>query len=69
MKLTYITPASRVINLEPMQMLAASGSDSKVKIVSDENKSLDPTASFLKARAGALKAGTTKINTPRIFID
>lgn len=50
MKLTYITPASRVINLEPMQMLAASGSDSKVKIVSDESKSLDPTASFSEGK-------------------
>ena len=48
MKLTYITPASRVINLEPMQMLAAS--DPKVKIVSDESKSLDPTASFSEGK-------------------
>lgn len=48
MKLTYITPASRVINLEPMQMLAAS--DSKVKIVDDEAKSLDPTASFSEGK-------------------
>lgn len=48
MKLTYITPASRVINLEPMQMLAAS--DPKVKIVDDENKSLDPTASFSEGK-------------------
>ena len=50
MKLTYITPASRAINFEPMQMLAVSGSDSKVKIVSDENKSLDPTASFSEGK-------------------
>lgn len=48
MKLTYITPASRVINLEPMQMLAAS--DPKVKIVDDEAKSLDPTASFSEGK-------------------
>ncbi len=48
MKLTYITPASRVINLEPMQMLAAS--DPKVKIVSDDSKSLDPTASFSEGK-------------------
>ncbi len=44
MKLTYITPSSRVINLEPMQMLAAS--DPKVKIVDDELKSLDPSDAF-----------------------
>lgn len=50
MKLTYITPASRVINLEPMQMLAASGSDSKVKIVTDDTKSLDPTTSFSEGK-------------------
>lgn len=48
MKLTYITPASRVINLEPMQMLAAS--DPTVKIVDDEAKSLDPTASFSEGK-------------------
>lgn len=48
MKLTYITPASRAINFEPMQMLAAS--DPKVKIVDDENKSLDPTASFSEGK-------------------
>ena len=48
MKLTYITPASRVINLEPMQMLAAS--DPTVTIVNDENKSLDPTASFSEGK-------------------
>ena len=48
MKLTYITPASRAINLEPMQMLAAS--DPTVKIVDDENKSLDPTASFSEGK-------------------
>lgn len=48
MKLTYITPASRVINLEPMQMLAAS--NPTVKIVDDENKSLDPTASFSEGK-------------------
>ena len=50
MKLTYITPASRAINLEPMQMLAASGSDSKVKIVNDDTKSLDPTTSFSEGK-------------------
>lgn len=50
MKLTYITPASRAINLEPMQMLAASGSDSKVKIVTDDTKSLDPTTSFSEGK-------------------
>lgn len=48
MKLTYITPASRAINFEPMQMLAAS--DPKVKIVDDESKSLDPTASFSEGK-------------------
>ena len=48
MKLTYITPASRAINFEPMQMLAAS--DPKVKIVSDDSKSLDPTASFSEGK-------------------
>ena len=48
MKLTYMTPASRVINLEPMQMLAAS--DPKVKIVSDDSKSLDPTTSFSEGK-------------------
>lgn len=48
MKLTYITPASRVINLEPMQMLAAS--DPTVNIVNDEAKSLDPTASFSEGK-------------------
>ena len=48
MKLTYITPASRVINLEPMQMLAAS--NRTVNIVSDDSKSLDPTASFSEGK-------------------
>ncbi|WP_337773130.1 hypothetical protein [Prevotellamassilia timonensis] len=48
MKLTYITPASRVINLEPMQMLAAS--DPTVKIVDDEAKSIDPSASFSEGK-------------------
>lgn len=48
MKLTYITPASRAINFEPMQMLAAS--NPTVKIVDDENKSLDPTASFSEGK-------------------
>ena len=48
MKLTYITPASRAINFEPMQMLAAS--DPTVKIVDDENKSLDPAASFSEGK-------------------
>lgn len=47
MKLTYITPASRVINLEPMQMLAASP---KVTIVNDDTKSLDPTTSFSEGK-------------------
>ena len=47
MKLTYITPASRVINLEPMQMLAASP---KVTIVNDETKSIDPTTSFSEGK-------------------
>ena len=47
MKLTYITPASRAINLEPMQMLAASP---KVNIVNDESKSLDPTTSFSEGK-------------------
>lgn len=47
MKLTYITPASRVINLEPMQMLAASP---KVTIVDDETKSIDPTTSFSEGK-------------------
>ena len=48
MKLTYITPASRAINFEPMQMLAAS--DPTVKIVTDDSKSLDPTASFSEGK-------------------
>ena len=47
MKLTYITPASRVINLEPMQMLAAS--DPTVKIVTDDTKSI-PTTSFSEGK-------------------
>ena len=47
MKLTYITPASRVINFEPMQMLAASP---KVTIVDDETKSIDPTTSFSEGK-------------------
>ena len=33
-----------------MQMLAASGSDSKVKIVTDDTKSLDPTTSFSEGK-------------------
>lgn len=45
MKLTYITPSSRVINLEPMQMLAVSG-DPKVGIVKDEDKSVSPSDAF-----------------------
>lgn len=48
MKLTYITPASRVINLESMQMLAAS--DPTVTIVDDETKSIDPTTSFSEGK-------------------
>lgn len=48
MKLTYITPASRAINFEPMQMLAAS--DPTVTIVNDDTKSLDPTASFSEGK-------------------
>lgn len=48
MKLTYITPASRAINLEPMQMLAASGPT--VNIVNDESKSIDPTTSFSEGK-------------------
>lgn len=44
MKLTYITPSSRVINLEPMQMLAAS--DPKVGIVEDGNQSVAPSDAF-----------------------
>lgn len=44
MKLTYITPASRVINLAPMQMLAAS--DGTVNIVNDESQAIDPSKSF-----------------------
>ena len=47
MKLTYITPASRVINFEPMQMLAASP---KVTIVNDDSKSVDPTTSFSEGK-------------------
>lgn len=47
MKLTYITPASRAINLEPMQMLAASP---KVTIVNDDTKSIDPTTSFSEGK-------------------
>ena len=47
MKLTYITPASRAINLEPMQMLAASP---KVNIVNDDAKSIDPTTSFSEGK-------------------
>ena len=44
MKLTYITPSSRVINLEPMQMLAASGP--QVGIVEDDSQSADPSGAF-----------------------
>ena len=44
MKLTYITPASRVINLAPMQMLAAS--TNSVNIVDDDSKAINPNASF-----------------------
>lgn len=47
MKLTYITPASRAINFEPMQMLAES---TKVTIVDDETKSIDPTTSFSEGK-------------------
>lgn len=47
MKLTYITPASRAINFEPMQMLAASP---KVTIVDDDTKSVDPTTSFSEGK-------------------
>ena len=47
MKLTYITPASRAINFEPMQMLAASP---KVTIVNDDTKSLDATTSFSEGK-------------------
>lgn len=47
MKLTYITPASRAINFEPMQMLAES---STVTIVDDETKSIDPTTSFSEGK-------------------
>lgn len=47
MKLTYITPASRAINFEPMQMLAES---LKVTIVDDETKSIDPTTSFSEGK-------------------
>lgn len=48
MKLTYITPASRAINFEPMQMLAASSP--KVNIVNDDAESLDPTTSFSEGK-------------------
>ena len=48
MKLTYITPASRVINLAPMQMLAAS--NRTVTIVNDESKALDPSTSFSESK-------------------
>lgn len=44
MKLTYITPASRVINLAPMQMLAAS--NGTVNIVNDDSQAIDPGNSF-----------------------
>lgn len=44
MKLTYITPSSRVINFEPMQMLAVSGP--KVGIVEDESQSVAPSDAF-----------------------
>lgn len=44
MKLTYITPSSRVINLEPMQMLAVSGP--KVGIVKDDSQSVAPSDAF-----------------------
>lgn len=47
MKLTYIKPASRAINFEPMQMLAASP---KVNIVNDDAKSIDPTTSFSEGK-------------------
>lgn len=49
MKLTYITPASRAINFEPMQMLAASD-DRTVNIVNDDTKSIDPTTSFSEGK-------------------
>ena len=49
MKLTYITPASRAINFEPMQMLAASD-DRTVNIVNDDAKSIDPTTSFSEGK-------------------
>lgn len=49
MKLTYITPASRVINLAPMQMLAAS--TNSVNIVDDDSKAIDPTTSFSKEKS------------------
>ena len=48
MKLTYITPASRAINFEPMQMLAAS--DRTVNIVTDDAKAIDPTTSFSEGK-------------------
>lgn len=44
MKLTYITPSSRVINFEPMQMLAVSGP--KVGIVEDDSQSVAPSDAF-----------------------
>lgn len=56
MKLTYIAPASKAINLEPMQMLAAS--DPKVNIVSDDAKAVDPSSS-LSAGKGWSSEGWT----------
>ncbi len=44
MKLSYVTPATKVMNLEPMQMLAAS--NPKVGIVDDTEKKVNPSTSF-----------------------
>ena len=57
MKLTYITPASRVINLAPMQMLAAS--NRTVTIVNDESKAIDPTTSFSNEKGWSSESWST----------
>lgn len=57
MKLTYITPASRVINLAPMQMLAAS--NRTVTIVNDNTKAIDPSASFSNEKGWSSESWAT----------
>lgn len=45
MKHTYITPASRVINLEPMQMLATSDA-----VDIDNETTIAPSASYSESK-------------------